>query len=373
MGAAARNPRPMRDVSDWKPRCAPPRRLYKPVRIDPTGVAGPTRGQARSTRWRASSRGFRVPAAADLRVPEQRILEMSVLLPDGGAVTGWAGARWRGAGYFDGFATDGRTLRPVPLAVGPGHDLRDRSGMTVLRDRLDAGDLSTVRGVSCATAERALFDDMRKQRCAREATVAMDMMAAAELTSISRMRAYCATRRGWNGLPLVLEALELADEASMSPNETRMRLVWVLDAGLPRPLVNQPVWDLRGNLLGIADLFDPVSGVVGEYDGAAHRDAGRHRRDVVREDRFRRAGLEYFKVVGPDLRDDGAVVDRMLSTRARARFLTPARRDWTLDPPTDWDESPLDGATLDERLAFRELLTEQADLTPPRAPHGSRA
>ena len=47
-----------------------------------------------------------------------------------------------------------------------------------------------------------------------------------------------------------------------------MRLVWVLDAGLPAPLVNQHVGDERGRLLGKADIFDPVAGVFGEYDAA---------------------------------------------------------------------------------------------------------
>lgn len=328
----------------------------KPVRVDPAGITGPTRGQVRSKRWRQSSRGFHVPADVDASVPEQRILEASVRLPEGGAVTGWAGCRWRGGGYFDGLEADGRTPIPVPLAVGPRHDLRDRPEISVMRDRLDPDDFALVRGMPCAIAERSLFDDMRTASEVREAVVSIEMMAAAELTSIQRMRRYCTERARWNGLPRVCSALDLADEESQSPNETRMRLIWVLDAGLPRPLVNQPVFNLRGDLIGIADLFDPDAGVVGEYDGAAHRGARRHHRDVVREDRFRRAGLEYFKVVGLDLADVGVVVDRMLATRRRARWLPPARRAWTLTPPPGWYESPLESASLDERLAYREWL-----------------
>lgn len=299
-----------------------------------------------------------MPTSADAGTPEQRILEMSVLLPECGAVTGWAACRWRGAGYFDGLKPDGSTPVPVALAVGPRHDLRDQAGMRVTRDRLDPHEASNVRGVRCATPERALFDEMRAAEDVRRSVVSMDMMAAAELTSISRMRAYCAARARWNGLPQVLAALALADEDSMSPSETLMRLIWVLDAKLDPPLVNQSVFDRQGRLLGVADLLDPVAGVVGEYDGAAHRGARRHRRDVMREDRFRRAGLEYFKVVSLDLADVGLVVDRMLTTRARAKFLSPDERSWCLTPPAEWVESPLDGASLDERLAYREWLRE---------------
>ena len=56
-----------------------------------------------------------------------------------------------------------------------------------------------------------------------------------------------------------------------------MRLVWVMDAGLPTPLCNEPVFSLDGQLLGYPDLFDPEAGSVGEYDGADHKDGKRHR------------------------------------------------------------------------------------------------
>jgi hypothetical protein len=285
---------------------------------------------------------------------------MSVLLPAGGVVTGWAACRWHGAGYFDGLGADGRTPLPVPLAVGGSHDLRDRPTIRVMRDRLDPDETTVVRGMPCAREVRALFDAMRTARDVREAVVSMDMMAAAELTSVSRMRRYCARHRGWNGLPQVVRALDLADEQSMSPNESRMRLIWVIDAGLPPPMVNQPVFDLRWNLLGIADLFDPVAGLVGEYDGAAHRSAGRHRRDVVREDRFRRVGLEYVKAVGADLLDTGRLVERIIATRARAKFLPAGSRLWTTRPPASWYESPIDLMTLDERLEYQQALHEPA-------------
>lgn len=351
----------MADPFRWTPRCTAPRGLVRPVRLDPAGLTGPTRGQARGRRWRSPARGWHVPTSADAGVPEQRVLEMAVLLPEGGAISGWAALRWRGAGYFDGLDTDGRTERPVLLAVGADAALRGRRGIVVSRDRLERREWSVVRGMPCATAERALLDEMRTASDIREAVVAMDMAAAAELTSISRMRRECAQRPRGNGVPQARAALDLADEESMSPNESRTRLIWMLDAGLPRPLANRPVFDLRGNLLGIADLLDVDAGLVVEYDGAAHRHGQRHRRDVIREDRFRRAGLEYVKVVGLDLAEVDVVVDRLRSTRARARFLSPDLRRWTLEAPPGWyDDAPLDCLSLDERLAYREWLLGEA-------------
>lgn len=355
--ALTRHARTVSDRSEtWRPICKPPKGLVRPVRLDPSGRSGPTRGQSQGPRWRRTSYGYYVPAYVSDSVPEQRVLEQSVRLPPHGAVTGWAACRLRGAAYFDGLARDGVTAKPVPLVVGENTAIRRDPSVSVSRERLDPAEVSVVQGVPCTKIRRALFDEMREARDEREAVVAMDMVAAAELASIRQMREYIDGRAGWKGVPQVRRALDLADEDSMSPNETRIRLIWVLDAGLPAPVCNQPVFDLRGRLIGTADLLDPVAGVVGEFDGAAHRGARRHRRDVIREDLFRRAGLEYFKVVGLDLNDIDLVVDRMRATRARAKFTPPGERAWTLSVPEGWYSSPEEAMTLDARLEYRASL-----------------
>jgi len=114
------------------------------------------------------------------------------------------------------------------------------------------------------------------------------------------------------------------------------------------------VFTRQGRLLGVADLFDPVAGLVGEFDGADHRGARRHSRDVAREEGFRRAGLEVVTVTGPDLPRRQLVVDRLRSVRARARFLPEHERAWTLVPPPEWDVPE----TLDEILARRAWMRE---------------
>ena len=131
-------------------------------------------------------------------------------------------------------------------------------------------------------------------------------------------------------------ALRLASNDSRSPQETRLRLVWVHDARLAPPLCNMPVFSKGGRLLGYPDLFDPVSGTLGEYDGEDHKGRERHRADVAREQLFRNHGLEYFAIVGGDLSDRRLVVDRIHGTRGRARFDRPEDRVWTLEPPPWW-------------------------------------
>jgi hypothetical protein len=133
-----------------------------------------------------------------------------------------------------------------------------------------------------------------------------------------------------------------------------MRLVWEIDARLPRPLVNQEIFDRRGRFVAMVDLLDPVAGVVGEYDGSAHRQTGRRGRDIGREEKLRRLGLEYFDAVAPDLRARRELADRMRSTRGRARFEPPGERAWTIEPPPGWPREQ----SLDERLFLLELVRQ---------------
>jgi hypothetical protein len=224
----------------------------------------------------------------------------------------------------------------------------------LLRDPLPADEIVVVHGLPCAIPERAVFDEMRLVGQLAEAMVAADMAALAELTSLARVRAYAAAHAGWRGIPLVHAGLDLADENSWSPNETRSRKVWSVDAGLPRPLVNQPIFDLQGRLLGYPDLLDVESGLVAEYDGADHRRAARHSADVGREARFRAHGLEVTRITGPDLLVPGRVRDRLLEARSRARWEPEATRRWTTEPPAGWEPVP----DLEVRLVERELRQE---------------
>ena len=340
----------------WDPVCAPPTGIVRPVPVDVSGRDGPTRGQAQGPRWRTTSRGLFVPSGVDPTVPEQRILEQSMRLT-GGAVTGWAACRMHGAAFFDGLRRDGRTVLAVPLACGPLHQIRRARGDDVIRDILRPDEVVMVRDVPCTTVLRATFDAMRYAPDVREAVVALDMMAAAELTSVRRLKEYIGDRQGWTGIQRVRDAVALADNHSRSPQETRFRLIWQLDAGRRRPLVNRPVFDRQGRLLGYPDLLDAEAGVIGEYDGADHRDALTHSHDVGREGGFRDHLFEVVRVTGPDMRHTPRVTGRIHASYARAWRLPEHRRTWTLTPPPHWQRE----VPLDERLDRRELVRQPTD------------
>jgi hypothetical protein len=270
-------------------------------------------------------------------VVEQRILEQSVRLPSCGAVTGWASLRWQGATFFDDRSPDPATgPLPVPVVLGGWADIGRDAGILVSRERFWWHEIIEVAGVRCAVADRAVFDEVRRVRGLRHRVVVIEMALAALLISLGAFGAYVVTRSGWTGVPEVRQALGLACVGSRSPAETYMRLIWVLDAELPTPVCNKPLFGPDGELLGYPDLFDPVAGVVGEYDGADHTVQDRRSPDIAREQRFRDHGLEYFTLVRGDLRDRPRAARRMLAARARARFAVPDQRLWTLEPPPWW-------------------------------------
>lgn len=340
----------------WDPVCDTPQDLVRPVRADPAGLTGPTRHEAEragqpGSEWRRVWHGLFVPSYVDPDVPEQRIVEAAALLPASGAVTGWAALRMHRGTFFDGRDRDGGQ-QPVPLVVP--HGRRERPGVVWMQDRLDPHDVVRRAGVPVTRPERAAFDAMRRSSGVRAAVRIADMVCAAELSSIRRMRQHAAAHPGWAGCPVVERALDLASERSRSPAEVDVRLVWELDAGLPRPHVNVPVFNRHGRLLGIADLLDEQSGLVVEFDGADHAGARRRSKDAGRESGLRDHRLEVERSTGFDLHDVPTLVRRLHAGRRRAPWLAEADRPWTLEPPPWWEPEP----TLDERLDLRDFQRE---------------
>ena len=342
------------DEHGWDPRCTWPVGLVRPVRVDPSGRTGPTRGQAQRGRWRRVAPELYVPTDSPGCI-EQRIVEQAARLDDRGAVTGWASLRVQGAAYFDGSAP--RVPQALPVALLSPRQLADTASSTASRARLRDDEVVVVHGIRCARVERALSDEIERIGEIREAVVAIDMACAARLTSLRRLRLFALRRLRGAPKSHLLAALALADENSRSPQETRMRLVWMLDARMPRPLCNPIVYSLTGDVLGCPDLLDLDSGTSGEYDGAAHRSRARHRRDVTRADRFSAHDIETFTIVAGD--SVATQVARMRAAHERARKHSGDHRTWTIVPPP--------GAWVPPTVRLDEEL-ERTDPWPPGFP-----
>lgn len=305
-----------------------------PVRTDPRGISGPTRRQAQGPAWRRTSRGFHVPVHVEL-TPEQRILEAGHLVPAYGAVTGWAGLRWLGGAWFSGLESTGLTPRPVVLACAR-QRIRAQQGFELCQERFDPRETLLVDGLAVTTAVRSLCFEVRYATHPWAAVAAIDMAAYHDLVSLAEIAAYVDLHPSWTGIEQARSVTRLGDENAWSPPEVTMRLTWWLEAGLPRPLTNRPVFDLSGRHVATPDLLDPVAGVFGEYDGALHLAATRRTIDLRREADLRALGLEGVTMVAADLRDRSHFVMRLRQAYDRAADVPSQRRRFSLELPPGW-------------------------------------
>lgn len=307
--------------------------LVRPFRTDPAGVVGPTPWAARGTSYRRTSRGYYLPATFAADSAEQRIVEAAQVLPSFGGVTGWAALHWAGARWLTGVDAAGE-LRCVDLATGY-CDIVNQAGFLVSQERLGPDELVVHDGLSVTEPVRSLYFAMRYAPSVRAAVVLADMTAYDDVVSLAQLADYCPAHRGWTGAPQAREALSLADENAWSPKEVDTRLCWQLDADLPRPLTNRPVFDRSGRHIGTPDLLDAGAGLVVQYHGATHLHPAQRRVDLGSEAAYRGVGLETLEIVGGMSR--GEMVDRMTDARRRSRFEAESTRAWTVEPPSWWN------------------------------------
>jgi hypothetical protein len=311
-----------------------PDHLVWPVPTDPSGVDGPTEGQARGRAWRRTSRGLYVPADVE-RTTDQRIVEAAAVLPAYGGVTGWAALRWLGGSWFEGTRSGGSEVRPVTLAVAD-RSIRPQHGIATSEERMSPTELVVFRGLRLTTALRAVFFEMRYALTETEAVQFADMAAYDDLVSRAELLTFAEVNPGWTGIERFRVGSLDMNENAWSPTEVTMRRVWQHEAALPRPRCNRPVFDLNGNHLGTPDLIDPVNGVVGEYNGALHLDGEVRSRDVRREALFRAVGLETVEMVAGDLANPYPFMARLRDAYARAARLPRSDRRWTVRLPARW-------------------------------------
>lgn len=320
--------------------------LVAPARVDPLGLTGPTRGAAAGPRWRRTSTGLYV--AADVAPSSlQRTLEVGVCLPRYAAVTGWAALAWLGGRWSSGLRGDGTPL-PVPVALGR-HSVRPREGLLLCEERYDPRETEVVDGIRVTSAVRSVCFEVRYAAHLPAAVLALDMAAHDDLVSIAEADAWVRGHPSWTGIGQGRDAVPLASENSWSPMEVQTRTTWILDAGLPEPAANRPVFDLAGRHLLTPDLIDAEAGVVAEYDGGTHAELGPRRVDRGRQELYRERGLECVVVMAGDLREPHEVVRRLHAAYARAAARS-GPRSWTVEQPTWWRDT----STVEARRALSD-------------------
>lgn len=315
-------------------------------RIDPTLISlrvkraralGFSPGELRGQLWEHPSQGVVRPAYFAVDSTTAQIADAVSLMGNANALGGWASLRVQGNSWFDGLDRSGE-LREIVIHCLPGSQLRVRPGVRPTEGDTFPDEIVSLEHYDVASLARAAYDEMRLARGLREAVVVLDMALSTTSdvphTTLAAVTRVVLSHHKTRGIVQARKSLELATSRSASPWETRTRLIAELDAGITGLKVNVPVFDLRGNLLGVADLIDPATGLVIESDGAGHRELERHTDDNRREEKFERARLVVCRVTSLDHADRWGTVGRL--NRARLDASRERERLWTLDKPEWW-------------------------------------
>lgn len=296
---------------------------------------GVGRSTWRGRSWRTTSRGFFVPSDVPL-TPAQRILEAVPLVPPLGALTGWASAYVHGVDYLDGLDPDALEPLPVPVCLSSTAGRRDLAGVTYHRDELDSAEITRVLGLPVTTPLRATVDGVSRADNLVEAVVFLDMAGHALELDLAALQAWCVARPGRRGVVQLREALRWCDPRSASPWETRLRMFYRQQAGLPRPETNVPVFDRDGRFLGVPDLLDEEAGLAVEFDGKDHRKRWQHREDNLREEGLEDLNLVVCRVDSLDLRYPVPLRERLRAAHRRGQARDRRRDRFTTEEPDWW-------------------------------------
>jgi hypothetical protein len=170
-------------------------------------------------------------------------------------------------------------------------------GFAVRRSTVDASEAVICRGRPATSAVRTIAD-LGRYLPLIEAVTALDMALHKRLLELVDLRLWAVAHPRYRGLVRLRRAIELAEPATESVMETRLRLVLVL-ARLPRPLAQISLYDEEGQFVGRPDFYYPLHRLALEYDGSSHREnlTGDNRR----QNRMVDAGYRLLRFTAADV------------------------------------------------------------------------
>ncbi|HEY1420935.1 MAG TPA: DUF559 domain-containing protein [Candidatus Dormibacteraeota bacterium] len=163
---------------------------------------------------------------------------------------------------------------------------------------------STAKGLPVTSRVQTVADLGRRSELI-ESVVILDMALHRRLVSLTELTRWVDAHQRLRGIARLRRAITLAEPATESPMETRLRVTLVL-AGLPRPEVQVSLRDASGLFLARPDLYYPDRRLVIEYDGATHRE--RLAADNRRQNRLVDAGYRILRFSASDVLNDPASV-----------------------------------------------------------------
>lgn len=129
------------------------------------------------------------------------------------------------------------------------------AGVRLTRSDFTPAEAAEVRGLPVTSGTRTVADLVRRSS-ATEGVVVLDMALRARLVTADDLREWVDRHARHRGSGRILRAIDVADAASESLMESRLRALLVM-SGLPRPLVQKSICDASGAFIARPDLLYP--------------------------------------------------------------------------------------------------------------------
>jgi hypothetical protein len=206
---------------------APTQLKSRPFTLEEATLAGLTRHQLRGRSWQRIERGvYKWAKLTDN--PLFQLVAISRRLPEA-AFSGYT------AGWLHGL--DLPPVNPVEVTV-QNTSASNRAGVCLRRARLTPGDVVQIKGLAVTSALRTVVDVGSRPPLVA-AVVALDMALHRRIVSLTKLRSDVEANRGAKGIATLRRAIGLAEPATQSPMETRLRLLLVM-AGSPARRLRSP-------------------------------------------------------------------------------------------------------------------------------------
>ena len=186
----------------------------------------------------------------------------------------------------------------IHLTVPPGARVRSRADRRIHCSEVPAAETRALRGRTLTSPSRTWLDLAGGVPPAALLAVTDQMLARGfPSDEFPRILARAAGRRG---VAAARRILPFADPLAGSPMESVLRWL-ILDAGLPRPVLQYVVRDGHGRFLGQVDLAWPEQRVIVEFDGDLHRDRRVFVNDVRRQNGIVLGGWQILRFTSADV------------------------------------------------------------------------
>jgi hypothetical protein len=174
----------------------------------------------------------------------------------------------------------------------------------IARDETVADDeVTRVAGLPVTTVARTAYD-LGRHLPREQALARLDALMHATPFSVEDVLLLAKRYPGARGLRRLRAALPLVEGGAESPKETWLRLLLLIDAGLPTPTTQIPVLDGYWPV-AFVDMGWEKYKVAVEYDGDQHRsDRRRYVKDQRRLRKLEAMGWIVIRVIAEDKPDD---------------------------------------------------------------------